>query len=104
MAKKPCRIHYRKLVRNNGSFPELPLHERISAALNAAAPDGSQIRSRVGNRVAASPNQPGYQRMLNNYQIENDYVFGTTCLFAPVKCRPCFGLTETKNRQISRQS
>lgn len=83
MAKKPCRIHYRKLVRNNGSFPELPLHERISAALNAAAPDGSQIRSRVGNRVAASPNQPGYQRMLNNYQIENDYVFGTTCLFAP---------------------
>lgn len=83
VARKPCRIHYRKLARNNGSFPALPLHERITAALNAAVADGSLIRSRVENRVTASPNQPGYQRMLNNYQIGDGYVFGTTCLFAP---------------------
>jgi hypothetical protein len=83
VAKKPCRIHYRKLTRNNGSFPDVPLHERITAALNSTVADGSQIRSRVGNRVAASPNQPGYQRTFNNYQVGDGYVFGTTCLFAP---------------------
>lgn len=93
MARKPCRIHYRKLVRNNGSFPELPLHERIAAALNTAMPDGSLIRSRVGNRVAASPTQAGYQRTLNNYQIEHDYVFGTTCLFAPGEMQALLRLT-----------
>ena len=83
MAKKLSRIHYRKLMRENDSFPEQTLSNRIAAALNADGGDGKLIRSSVQHRITESPGQPGYQRTLNNYEIADEYVFGTTCLFAP---------------------
>src|SRR3569832_115855 len=83
MARKPCRIHYRRLIRDTGRFPAESLQDRIAAALYANAPDGTQIRSHVSHRITESLNQPGYQRALNNYSIGDTYVFGTTCLFSP---------------------
>lgn len=83
MAKKPCRIHYRKLERENDIFPPDTLSAKIEAALNADGGDGTAVRSSVRHRVAECPNAPGYQRALNNYAIGEGHVFGTTCLYAP---------------------
>lgn len=83
MATKPCRIHYRRLTRDDNSFPAETFSNRIMAALNANAPDGAQIRSNVKHRITEAPGQPEYQRALNNFDIGDGYVFGTTCLFAP---------------------
>lgn len=83
MAKKVCRIHYRRLMRENNNFPGQTLSDRIAAALNADGGDGHAIRSRVQHRIVEVAGQPGYQRALNNYEITGEYVFGTTCLFAP---------------------
>lgn len=83
MAKKSCRIHYRRLSRDGEIFPAESLSSRINAALDADGGDGTQVRSSVGHRVADCPGQPGYQRALNNYSLGDGYVFGTTCLFAP---------------------
>lgn len=83
MAKKPCRIHYRRLDRERGNFPQETLSNCIRAALNTPTEDGSLIRNRVVHRVTNAPGDAGYQRALNNYEITDEYVFGTTCLFAP---------------------
>ena len=83
MAKKPTRIHYRKLMREPGFFPPQTLSDRITAALNTDGGDGKLIRDKVIHRITDAPGQPGYQRTLNNFEIGNNYVFGTTCLFAP---------------------
>lgn len=93
MAKKVCRIHYRRLSRENGIFPAETLSNRITTALNANGGDGNQIRSRVSHRIADVPGQPGYQRALNNYEMTNEYVFGTTCLFAPGQMQALLRLT-----------
>jgi len=83
MPKKPCRIHYRRLLRDDGLFPIQSLSDRISAALDADGGDGQLVRNKVLHRVSDVPGQPGYQRALNNYEQNADFVFGTTCLFAP---------------------
>lgn len=83
MAKKATRIHYRKLSRENDTFPAETLSNRIAAALNANGGDGTLVKSSVQHRIVESPAQPGYQRALNNYELADEYVFGTTCLFAP---------------------
>lgn len=93
MAKKICRIHYRRLTRENNSFPAQSLSDRIAAALNTDGGDGNLIRSRVHHRVADVAGQPGYQRALNNYEITGEYVFGTTCLFAPGQMQALLKLT-----------
>lgn len=81
MAKKPCRIHYRRLTREH--FPAQSLSNRITAALNTDGGDGHLIRSKVRHRIVEAPGHPDYQRALNNYEVAPDFVFGTTCLFAP---------------------
>ena len=83
MAKKSCRIHYRKLSRDGEIFPAESLSNRINAALDSDGGGGTQVRSSVGHRVTDCPAQPGYQRALNNYSLGDGYDFGTTCLFAP---------------------
>jgi hypothetical protein len=83
MAKKPCRIHYRRLTREEDIFPAASLSEKIEAALNSNAGDGTLVRNSVLHRVTDSPSAPGYQRALNNYAIGDGNVFGTTCLYAP---------------------
>lgn len=83
MATKPVRIHYRRLEREGGIFPAESLSDRIAAALNAQMEDGARVRSKVTHRIVEVPAQPEYQRALNNYEVGADYVFGTTCLFAP---------------------
>lgn len=93
MASKVCRIHYRKVTRVDGQFPAQSLSNRITAALDAQAGDGTQIRSRVSHRVTAVPGQPGYQRALNNFQVGDEFVFGTTCLFSPGQMQALLKLT-----------
>ncbi|SFP07729.1 hypothetical protein [Qipengyuania nanhaisediminis] len=83
MAKKPCRIHYRRLSREEGAFPDETLSDRIAAALEADGGDGSKIKEHVKHRTVNVPTQPEYQRALNNFAVDDTYVFGTTCLFAP---------------------
>lgn len=93
MAKKPCRIHYRRLAREGDSFPVETLSNRIAAALEADGGDGTQLKSSVQHRISEVPTQPGYQRALNNFAVTADYVFGTTCLFAPGQMQALLKLT-----------
>lgn len=93
MAKKPCRIHYRKLSREGDNFPSHTLSDRIDSALNSDSGDGNLIKSRVHHRIVEVSGQTGYQRALNNYEITNEYVFGTTCLFAPGQMQALLKLT-----------
>lgn len=94
MAKKPCRIHYRLLDRDTSRFPAQLLSDRIAAALNAPAGDGSLIRAKVEHRLEDAPGQAGHQRALNNYEVNADYVFGTTCLFAPGQMQALLKITD----------
>lgn len=93
MAKKPCRIHYRKLERIGDSFPKATLSDRIAAALDADGGDGKAVKSKVQHRTTDVAGQPGYQRALNNHEITREYVFGTTCLFAPGQMQALLKLT-----------
>lgn len=70
-------------MREPGFFPLQTLSDRITAALNTNGVDGRLVRESVVHRVTDAPGQPGYQRALNNFEIGGEYVFGTTCLFAP---------------------
>lgn len=83
MVNKTCRVHYRRLDREASKFQAGTLSDRLSAGLNAQSADGTLIRAKVENRIAPVPNNAGHQRALNNYEIGQDFVFGTTCLFAP---------------------
>lgn len=83
MPTKPCKVHYRKLRRDNEQFPPSPLSDRIAAALNYTLPDRTRVRGKVQNRETDAPGQPGFKRLLNNFQVEDEYVFGTLCLFSP---------------------
>jgi hypothetical protein len=98
VAKKPTRIHYRKLMRENDSFPTDTLSGRIAAALDADGGDGQPIRASVQHRIVEAPGQPGYQRALNNYEVTEAYVFGTTCLFAPGQMQALLKLTADQDQ------
>jgi len=80
---KRVKIHYRKLIRTGDIFPQESLRDRIVAAMDTRLGNGTVVRERASNRVAGVPDQPGFERMLNTYHAEGDYVFGTICLFSP---------------------
>ena len=80
---KRVKIHYRRLVRNADIFPAGTLRDRIAAAMDTTLPNGTLVRQRASNRLAPVPGQAGYERMLNTYHEEGQYVFGTVCLFSP---------------------
>lgn len=83
MAAKYCRVHYRRLNREPGLFPNITLSYALNAALESVAEDGNKIKDRVKHRVEEVATQAGYKRALNNIDPTEDIVFGTTCLFSP---------------------
>lgn len=82
MGGKRCKIHYRRLRRRNGQFPEQSLSDRIRAALDTSI-DSKLVRDSVNMRIADVPRNEGYQRFVNNFHETQDYVFGNVCLFSP---------------------
>ncbi|MBX5034240.1 hypothetical protein [Rhizobium lentis] len=79
---KRVKIHYRKLRRDNGQFPAESLSAKITAALRERR-DGIIIGDRVQSRISGVPRADGYQRVLNNFYVDQTYVFGDLCLFSP---------------------
>lgn len=82
MSKKRCKIHYRRLRRDNGQFPDLSLSAKIAEALKVKK-DGTFLSDSVQLRIADVPRAEGYQRVLNDFHIGENYVFGDMCLFSP---------------------
>lgn len=82
MSKKRCKIHYRKLRRDNGQFPDGSLSAKIAEALKCKK-GGTVLGESVQLRIADVPRAEGYQRVLNDFHINENYVFGDICLFAP---------------------
>lgn len=83
MSTKRCKIHYRKLRRDNNQFPDMTLAQAITAALNTVLPDGSSVGSKVENRITNAPGNSEYRRLMNYFHHDNDLVFGDVCLFSP---------------------
>lgn len=79
-----CKIHYRRLRRDNGQFPtELTLATALRQALEARV-SGKKVRLHVQNRVADVPLNKEFKRVWNSFILTNpDVVFGDTCLFLP---------------------
>jgi hypothetical protein len=82
MANRRCKIHYRKLRRDAGQFPQAKLSTLIRQALHFKK-DGSVIGDSVHHRVTAVPRAEGYQRLLNDFHDTEEFVFGDICLFSP---------------------
>ncbi|BCH18857.1 hypothetical protein [Mesorhizobium sp. L-2-11] len=82
MTAKRCKIHYRKLRRDNSQFPTETLSAKIRQALNTKK-GNSRIAESVKHRIADVPKAEGYQRFLNDFHETDEYVFGDICLFSP---------------------
>ncbi|WP_157750296.1 hypothetical protein [Sinorhizobium fredii] len=92
MSSKRCKIHYRRLRRDNGQFPDETLSAKIAQALNSHR-GTAKIGESVRNRIAGVPRADGYQRVLNNVYIGQSYVFGDICLFSPGQMQALLQLT-----------
>lgn len=82
MASKRCKIHYRKLRRDNGQFPTGSLSAKVREAFTVKK-DTVAIGDSVVLRITDAPRAEGYQRLLNDYHDGEEFVFGDMCLFAP---------------------
>jgi hypothetical protein len=101
MATKRCKIHYRRLRRDNDQFPNVPLSRVIGSALQKTLPDGTKVGDTVKNRITAVPRQEEYRRLLNHHHIDDQYVFGDMCLFFPGQLQALLQLTaETEHKKI----
>jgi hypothetical protein len=101
MATKRCKIHYRRLRRDNDQFPKATLSKAISLALQKTLPDGSKVGDTVKNRITAVPRQEEYRRLLNHHHIDDEFVFGDMCLFLPGQLQALLQLTaETEHKKI----
>jgi hypothetical protein len=85
MSTKRCKIHYRRLNRTNGQFPDISLATALAQALDHKLANGESVRAKASNRMTAVPANVDYQRFLNHCHIEKDQdlVFGNVCLFSP---------------------
>jgi hypothetical protein len=79
---KRVKIQYRRLRRDNGQFPTETLSAKIAAALSSKK-EGVVLGESVQKRISEVPRADGYQRVLNNFHISANYVFGDLCLFSP---------------------
>lgn len=83
MSSKRCKIHYRKLRRDNSQFPEnATLAAKIKEAINTKI-DSVKIESSVQHRITDVPRAEGFQRVLNDFVPGDGFIFGNICLFAP---------------------
>ena len=83
MAARRCTVHYRKLMREEGQFPNLTLFEALSRALEHNHPDGRRIADNWRLRLAAVPNHDNHFRFLNDFHKDDEVFYGNTCLFSP---------------------
>lgn len=82
MSTKRCKIHYRRLRRDNGQFPSETLSAKVSQALNTSK-GSSRISDSVRHRITEVPRGEGYRRLLNDFHEAEEFVFGDICLFSP---------------------
>jgi hypothetical protein len=102
VATKRVKIHYRRLLRQDGTFPpNKSLQDRISAAMDATKPDGSRVRDKAKYRLASVPNNEGSQRLLNTYHVEATCVFGTVCLTSPGQLQALIKVTDGAHPNIA---
>jgi hypothetical protein len=95
VATKRVKIHYRRLLRQEGSFPvNKSLQDRILTAMDATKPDGFRVRERAKYRLASVPGNEGSQRLLNTYHAEAACVFGTVCLTSPGQLQALIKVTD----------
>jgi hypothetical protein len=95
MATKRVKIHYRRLLRQDGTFPvDKTLQDRISTAMEATKPDGSRVREKAKHRLASVPSHEGSQRLLNTYHAEDACIFGTVCLTSPGQLQALIKVTD----------
>jgi hypothetical protein len=83
VSTRRCKIHYRRLRRDNGQFPA---QKTLASAINEALEQRSgrsKIGNRVENRVADVPRQENYKRLLNDFHFDGGTMFGDMCLFSP---------------------
>jgi len=95
MSNKRVKIHYRRLIRTDETFPKVSLREGIVAAMETSLPNGVRVKERARNRVVEVPGQPGYERMLNTYYAAGEYAFGTVCLVAPGQLQALLKVTDS---------
>lgn len=92
MSTRRCKIHYRRLRRDNGQFPESTLSQKISEALKVDR-KGALIGANVALRVADVPRGEGYKRLFNDFTDRDGFVFGDICLFSPGQMQALLKLT-----------
>jgi len=83
MSTRRVKIHYRSLRRDNGQFPAATLSKAIGSALAAKAKDGSEISENPINRITSVPGNESFKRLLNNFEVQGEYSFGTLCMLEP---------------------
>lgn len=95
MATKRVKIHYRRLLRQDGTFPlAKSLQDRIAAAMETKKPDGFRVRDKAKYRLASVPANEGSQRLLNTYHAEEACLFGTVCLTSPGQLQALIRVTD----------
>lgn len=92
MTTRRCKIHYRKLRRDNSQFPTETLSQKISEALKVKK-ISVLIGDDVALRVADVPRAEGYKRLFNDCFDRESFVFGDICLFSPGQMQALLKLT-----------
>lgn len=83
MTSKRCMVHYRKLHREGGKFPESTLYKALSDALKVRGGNGALLADDWQARVAQVDNSAEHQRFLNDFHDDGESFFGNVCLFSP---------------------
>lgn len=83
MTNKYCKVHYRKLSREAGRFPDLTLSKALSQALNFRHSSGTLIAENWRLRVSKVSGNEEHYRFLNDFHDDGESVFGNVCLFSP---------------------
>lgn len=83
MPKKVVKVHYRRVNRDNNALPNTPFHNLLSSALKKDIGNGKTVADSVAQRLAAVPNNEDDRRLINNFYIHDNYVFGNLVQFSP---------------------
>ncbi|WP_420725639.1 hypothetical protein [Hwanghaeella sp. LZ110] len=83
MDKKYATVHYRRLRRDPGVFPDMSLAAAIAKAMETKHKNGVRFKSNWQLRVCPVPNNPDNRRFINDFDENDGIVFGNLCLFTP---------------------
>ena len=96
MTAKRCKIHYRRLRRNDSKLPDKTFSELISMALNREI-EGAAIKDQVKLRIAPTSADGALQRMINHLHIDEGFVFGNACTFTPGQMQALLKIAATES-------